>query len=360
MADQATQPAEAGNGQDGRAAAKAAVLAEIETLKEDSPGPNSEGTEEKVVPPPDADPAPEPSEEITKDEPAPADDADDADLEPTKPAAQAKADPDLAKRLDVVQKAQKRAKEELARERAELERERERWKAEWNPRIQQAEQFLQLAGRAKYDPVGVLLALGLTEDDLEPAARQVYAHSKAAAADPRYKESATRVMRERQVADELAQTRKELTEMRQQLQAREQAQAAEREAQRYMESVVKVAGEETPLVRTMLAKNAERTRERLAQTAMRLIEESGETPDPEDVVKALEQARRAELEELGIDLDTAIKAAPKKATPVAGETKAARTLTADLGTPAQPRAANRSRQDERADVLRALETGHLE
>ena len=344
---------------------KAALLAEIENLAEPANG--APPPEKAPEPAAEETPADDPSEADTQDEPiadpAGGDESEDEDEpeEPTKTGDGKPADADLDKRLATVQKAQKRAKDELARERADFDRERDQWKASWQPKIEQAERFLALAGRAKYDPVSVLLALGLSDDDLEPAARQVYAHSKAAAADPRYKESATRLMRERQYADELAQTRKELQDMKSQIQQRDQAQAAEREATRYIDSVVKVTGEETPLVQTMLAKNAERTRERLAQTAMRIIEETGEAPDPEDVVKSLEQARRLELEELGIDLDVAIKtAAPKKTIPAAGETRTAKTLSNGLGKPAQPRAAQKSRRDEIADLRRDLESGRLE
>lgn len=337
---------------------RAALLAEIETL----------APEPAAVPMPTTDPDAEPT--VPEGTPAPDPDADpddeDTDQEDVEEAAAptpgvVKPDPEQEKRLAAVQKAEKRAKEAVARDREAFEVERRSWAPKLEAFEAERAQFETLRGRAKYDPVAVLLHLGLTVDDLEPAAKSIYAHSKAAAADPKLKDAAQRAMREREHADVLTQTRRELAEVKQQMQERDQREVTQRNVTVYLEHVVKAAGDETPLVQRMLTKNVVATRQRLHQVAVSLADQTGEAPDPIDVVRALERARRDELDELGIDIDSAIKAPPKKTNPVAGEKKAAaKTLGNDLGTPISPRSAQANRTEVLADVRRALENGRLE
>ena len=321
---------------------------------------------EKLAPP-ETTPAP-PAEEQEKpaegEEPAKEEPAEEPEAEPAPEAKEPEADEppeaERDKRLDAIQKAERRLKEKLAADRAQFDRERAAFEKEWTPRIEAAQRFETLSKRAKYDAAGVLMALGLSADDLDQAARQAYAASTAGLADPRIRESAQREARERQYGDELSDTRRELAEMRAEMQRRDQAQHAERQVVAYLESVAKAATDDTPLVRQMLAKAPDRTRMRLHELAVQLAEqEDGEAPDPIDVVKALEKARRDELEELGIDLDSVIKT--KSQNPgSAGETKTARTLGSDLSNPARPRTAPSNRRDEIAEVRRALEQGRLE
>lgn len=347
------------NGEAAPASDRASILAELKTLDTSTP---QEGPGEPSTPPdsePDADkPAEEPAVPPPAEEPAEDEDADDEESEEeTKPGA---SDPDLNKRLDAVHKREKRAKESMAREREAYQREKAAWEKEWAPKVELAEKVAELSRRVRHDPVGVLMGLGLTEDDLDPIARVVYAHSKEARQDPKLREAAQRSMRERELADQVQQLTHKMEERDRRDQERERQETTQREVTRYLDEVSKAAGDDTPLVQTMLAKNADKTRARLGEVAHRLIEESGEVPDHAEVVAELEKIRRAELEELGIDPDSAIKRT-KKPSPEAEEKRPAKhTLTNDLGKPATPRSAPVSRKEELADVRKALEEGRLE
>lgn len=356
-----TTPAPAPTNGEAAPTDRASVLAELRALDatpkngepepekptepEPTPEPEKTTTEEPAVPPPKELPAEEPGEDEAEE---------DGEEEDTTPAA----DPDLNKRLEAVNKREKRAKESMAREREAYQRERSAFEAEWSPRIKQAEEFADISRRVRHDPVGVLLGLGLTEDDFEPVAKVVYAHSTAARNNPQVREAAQRSMRERELSDQVAKLTRAVQDRDQRDQERDQRETVQRETVRFLDAVAKSASDETPLVRTMLEKSPEKARQRLAQVADAIIHETGEVPDHADVVAELEKLRRAELEELGIDIDTAIKR-PKKLSPAADEKRPAKTLTNDLGKPTTPRSAL-SRKEELADVRKALEEGRLE
>lgn len=286
--------------------------------------------------------------------PAPEEDADPGDESPAVPdkvetAAKEAPDKDLQKRLDVIQAAERRQKEAIAQE-------RERFDArvrEIQPKLDRLEQLERAAQRAKYDPASLLLELGIGEDALELAAKQVYARSKAAQADPRLREQAAREMREREYADELTSTRREMAEVKQQL----AQQGYERQAHEYIQKVSRAASDETPIVKNWLDKNPARAEQKLIDVAMRLLDATGETPDPSDVVREVEKIRRKELEEDGVDLSAFISRTKSKPTP-AGETKTAKTLSADLSKTTKPRSSTpKTRQELLDEVRRELEEG---
>jgi hypothetical protein len=321
---------------------RAALLAELEAASK-APEPEAAKAAE-----------PEPQPAVEAKVVPPADDVEADDVEPfTEPAA----DPGLAKRLEAVQKAERRAKESLAKERAELDEQRK----SLSPRLEAAERFENLAKRAKYDPAGVLMALGLTDEDLGTAARHVFAASKDGAADPRHKEAAQKALREREYEDKLTQTQHKLEQLEASIQQQKQTEHLQRQVNSYLDSVTKAASDETPLVRTMLEKNPERTRNLISTLTQQLIEETGEVPDPLDVAKTLEKSRRQELIELGLDPDAVFKTAPKKSTPSADETRPAnKTLSNDLSKTVSPRVAPKDKKEERAELLRKLESGQLD
>nr|MBA2540566.1 hypothetical protein [Deltaproteobacteria bacterium] len=223
----------------------------------------------------------------------------------------------------------------------------------------QVDRFEALRSRAKYDPAAVLTELGLGDDDYESAARDLYSRSKAASADPKNREAAVRMQREREQAAELAATRNRLEELETRLTKRDQEAETSRMWQGYMADVSKVANDaagNAPLMRSALAKNPAKTEQALQDLAVSLWKSSGEWPDQEDIVAVYEKHRRAELEELGIDVSAVIRTAPKKAAPVE-PTRASATLGADLGaaTPVKPSTAGQTREERRAETLRELE-----
>ncbi len=310
---------------------RAALLAELEALP-----PETEDVKPDETPAPEGEadtPAKEPEQKAAEPEakPEPEKKADAEDDAP---------DPVLAKRLDAITKAEKRAKDAVAREREAFDRER----AEWKPQL---DQFNQLRARAAVNPVAVLQALGV--QDFEYVSRQAWSATEAARKDPKWKESATAQMRERERDGFQEQVIQELNALKAE---REQERIAQ-QVNAYIDGVAKAVSDETPLVKSMLTKNPDGARERFRSVTESLLEATGEVPSHADVAKELEKRCRADLEDAGVDLSSVLK--PKTKAPAAGETKTAKTLTNDLGTTTTPKPIAKTRAEEKADVLRELE-----
>lgn len=269
-------------------------------------------------------------------------------------AANDNADPDTSKRLATVKAQEKRLREQIAKERsdarAELDAHRKQIEAEWSPKIEAAQKFEALAKRAKYDPASVLEQLGLTADDFEIAARHLYARSKAGQADPKNRAAAEQATRERESADRIAAHEKKLADLEAKLTAKEQAQAFESQRGQYLDLTLKaVANDNAPLLAKLATKAPAKARAELWQTAERLFDQTGEFPDHEDVITAWESQRRAELEDLGIDVATSAK--PAAPAPAA---RPGKSLGNGHGAAPANSNAPKSRQEERDEVLREL------
>lgn len=343
MADsQAAEPGKATNGID-RSATLAALLAgEADTVSaEDAPTASDAPAEAVSAEPSEVEAAPV---EVTEP-------ADDELAEDEKPV-----DAKAVKGIEAVQRAKQREAAALAKERAEIARERE----ELATIRAQRDEFEKLKARAKYDPASVLAALGLSDDDFEPAARDLYARSKGAAADPKTKEAALRMQREREQADRLASVEKQLAETREQLMKREAEARAQAEFERFVGDVKKSATDETPLVRLAFEKSPAKAQAAIAKVAYDLWQEQGEEPTPADVVAHYEKIRRAELDELGVDVSAVIKTAPKKQNQTADKKQPAKTLSTDLSTTTPVRGPAKSLEEHRAETRRLLEAGKLE
>lgn len=332
-------------GLNARAAARAATIAELSAqtpegapaTPEPEPAPESEPAEPTAEPEPEA-----PAEPEAEPEPQ---------AEPPPPS-----DPDTERRIAAVQKAEKRSKELLAKEReelgrvkTELERERREWQAE-------LEEFKQLKARARYAPAEVLAKLGLVDDDMEPAARDLYARSKAAQQNPQAREAAVRMQREREYVDKVERLERELTEFREQAQKQAQQAQYENAWQTYYTDVTNTVNGETPLLKNALTKNPRKTQQVIRDVATAIAQETGEWPDPQDVITAYEQQRRAELEELGVPWQAAVT----KSKAVAPAEPPPRTLAADMAASTPVPKAAKSRADHRAETIRLMQTGKVQ
>jgi hypothetical protein len=309
----------------------------------------------------EAAPAPAPAPEA-KAAPVeePADEADEADdvpgEQPATPAVEAKLDPDTAKRLEAIQRNERRAKDEIAKARAELDAERKRLE----PDLAELAKIRDLRKRARLGDASAMLELGgFADDDAEAVARSVYSLSKAAQANPASREAAARVLREREQMSALEETRKELAALRDDVKRERESAAREREVAGYLDTASKAATDDTPIMRAMLERNPELARQRIKTARDYFHEHTGEIPDPADVLRELEIVERNELIARGVDPDSI--RIQKKTNPAAPETKkAAKTLTTDLGTPTKPRTAPRNPKEERDELLRELERGQLD
>lgn len=343
-----------------RAARRAAMLADVsgglEKLEKGEAAAEAATTqapdEEDVAAPtgPDEATSSEPDEEET-----------DPDAEPTEPPQPKpeKADSKLQRQLDAVKREEKRAKAEVARERTRLAEQVEQLQEQWRPKIEAAKRFEALKGRARTDLGGVLRELGLGDADFESAARYIYGLSPAGRADPRYREQAERQLRDNEQGTRLEQTERELRELRESITQKERlAQAADATASFIEEAVSAVDATSAPLTARLVSASPKAARARFAAAAEELLTETGEIPDHDDVIERVEENRRAQLEEMGLDPEAVTKTPPKQKPSVAvAKQKPARTLSSDLRTPTQPRSAPRSREELKADVVRELMAG---
>ncbi len=335
---------------------RASIVAEMAAAFSGTPA-------EPEAPPPPADPPPAPAEPKPDAVEEPEEDAEeDAVGDPPTTEPPLKVDAADAKRLEAIQRAEKRSKELLAKERESFESERKTWQTEQAAKLERIQRFEDLERRAAYDPAEVLLALGVPEDHLEPVARAVFLRSKKGAADPRAREAVQRSMRERELEDRLNQVSKKLEEREKREAEERQSAQVRRQVDAYLDAAASSAGDDTPLVKNLLANDPAYARHRLHEVAVELsVELDGETPEHADVARALEKSERALLAKRGIDFSSAAAAAtPKNKTLAAGEKKRPVTLSNDLGTPRSPRSAPLSRQEQAEETLRALREGRLD
>lgn len=340
---------------DDRAALRASVLAEW------APG---EAIASEPAPPaehPDPDPSPEAPAETPGEEPTepaveepPAAEPPPAEGPPAE-VQQTAADPELAKRLKTLQAQEKRAKDQVAKERSEVEAKLK----ELNDKLDKVTRFEELQRRARFDPAGVMAELGLGDEDFEPAARALWSRSPAAAKDPRTREQAERILREREQHSTVSQLQKELGELRSQIQERDQRERNLQEQRRYLQSAEKVIGDEVPAVRAELSNDPDGARESLWNLASEIYQQTGEVPEPGEVVRELEKRREGALRRLGVDYAQVFK---KQQNPVAGEKRNGQTksLSNTLTTTTKPRQEPEGRDELRAEVLRGLSSGNFD
>jgi hypothetical protein len=331
-----------------RESERSAVMAQFEEFDPSAGLPDDEPAEAATEP--EEAPVEEPTEEAEtpaeeQGEPEEAT-GETTDEEEAAQAAEVEDEPEpdaaIAKNLEAVKRQERRAREAIAKERADIQREIE----EWKPRIEAAQKFESLKGSAWSRSEEVLAELGVT--DVEGFAKHIYKRTKdpaATAADARTREAETRL-------EKLERQNRELLE-------RIESQQVQQQAQQYLDDVSKAVSDDAPTLGTLLKNNPTRARERLRVTTLSLIEKMhGETPEPADVVAELEKQLAIERKELG--LGPAPKPTPtKKTTPVAGE-RSGKSLTGDLGNPTKPRPEPETREELLARTLAELEQGSFE
>lgn len=222
--------------------------------------------------------------------------------------------------MAAVRKQEQHLRRQLAQERAQMLQEFEQKQAAWQAKIDAAAAREAKLSTARQDPIAALQALGFTEADFDPVGRLIYAASPSGKKDPAAAAAAAQELARsganRETATAVATLQKEIADLKASIAtstAQAQAQVA---VDRYMASVTKAVGDDTPLARAALAKNPDRTRNVLTQIADELYASSGpsddlrDIPTPAEVLAAYEARRAAELEELGIDPKMIGRAAP--------------------------------------------------
>lgn len=236
-------------------------------------------------------------------------DDDDDDDEDEEEVVQAK-DPDVEKRLAAVRRTAarqaERARRQVEQERAAWQAERARIEAADKPDREELEKFRGLKAVAKWNPAAVLEFFGYTEDDFEAASRELYARGKTAAADPKFRDAAAKMQRERQLAGEIDELKRWKIEREKTEKEREQHEAQRAQFAKTVEDI----GAAAKKLGLPLAQKA--TPAQLAQVKLDLWNQRGTEPGPKACARAFEAMKRAELEAYGVKLDSVV--APTKST----------------------------------------------
>ena len=320
--------------------------------------PKTEAKPAEVVKPAETAKTDEKAAEVEAKKPESDEDDDTSDKPKAEDVKDEPTDAEGEKRRAMLAKTEKKQRETLARERAdakaELASEVERVKAQLAPRYAAAEKFEAAAKRAKHDPVSALRSLGLTEEDFEHASRQLYYASPAAAKDPKNRVIAEQSLKERESATRQDVLEAKLAAMEAKEQAREQAAQLEQQKTRYVDEIAKGIPDDAPLLKKLHEKSPAKARAAMWSTAEKLYAETGEMPDADDVGAAYEKQRRAELEDLGIDVEAIIKAKPSTAAAVADPAKPAKTLSTTNGSAVR---APQEKKKTREELLKEMPWG---
>jgi hypothetical protein len=264
-----------------------------------------------------------------------------------------------------VAEERKRSRDEAAAERAELERERAAVAAE----RAELEQFRRARENAKRDPVALLRAAGVTDaEDLAYAGRMAYAEGKG---DPKDREAATRLQREREQGSTVEKLQKRLDDFEARDAERVAAAQHERAQNSWLDDAAKAVTDATPVAKALGAKNPTKLRGELWTETLALANELGGFDDiePADVVARFEKRQLAALADLGVDITKYSSAATASAEAATTETKQnpkaaekknpAKTLGTNLDAPRAPRT-ELSQRDRRAESRALFEAGKLE
>ena len=263
-----------------------------------------------------------------------------------------KPDPDTDKRLSAVQKAEKRSREQLAKERAEakaeMQLEFDRQRAALAPHMESLKAFQSAKEKAEVDPVGLLTSLGISVEKFDYIAQQIYNNSKAAEADPKRREFAAQAREKREYEARMEAMQKRIDAMENERKQAAESQENARLEETAFKSLSEAATDDTPLTKKLLAKNPAKARAALLKTARDLFKQTGEPPDAEDVLNAYEKIRAEELAELDVDVTSIAK---PKAAPADEKRAPSKTLEA---SPSGAKPAPAKGKPSRDELLREM------
>jgi hypothetical protein len=255
-------------------------------------------------------------------------------------------DPKEQKLLDNVRRAEKRMREAAARRDSEFQAESQKWQQQ----VDRVAEIDRLLSRAKHDPIALLRAAGVSDDDFELIAQAVYAESPALQKDPKQKAAAQAKLRERDKEEKLSTYEKKLAEIEAKLEQQTRDAQVAQEAQAYISQINAAASSKHPLVAKLLKADPDETTDALVKTYNALGKKLNRAPKATEVVAAYDKAERSRLTKLGIDPDTIGKRPALGAKPV---------VKAPNGnTPSTPAPKNGAKkmtpQEERAAILAEL------
>lgn len=330
-----------------QAKAKAAV-AEASVAVDEDPAKAQAGGDD----PDKADPASK--EEATEDDEETSEKSEDKDKDKDEPIL----DKATQKRLAAIQKAEKAQKQAIAAERAKFLEEKAEWEEQSRELKKKVSNFEKAVQEGKTNPLMVMEALGFSEESFEDLSRLFYAHSAKGKNDPRVRDLVEAGMKDRGYRDELSALRDEVRKLKQESTLKEQQAKATQAANAEIEKIVSFAQKsgDAPLLAQLMAKNPAKARFQIMSITKQLLDANDEWPDAEDVVAVFEKTRKAELEDLGIDLSAILKpkVQPKQKDKPAAEKKPAPTLSNDQGTSTSQVRPELDEDEERAKIVSEL------
>lgn len=293
----------------------------------------------------------EESDDEESDEEAEESDDEEAEEEPEDEKPD-ESDKELAR----IQEAEKEAKQRIQGQIEELEAK----KAELDERLAKAEEAeaktAKLSKQFKVAPVAFAKSQGLeTHADFLALGATLYKYGKGLApdADAQHKEWAKSVEKEGEQASTFSELQAQIAELKAEREAEkaEKATAAEQaETQRtldeYASRVISEAGDDTPLAKAVLADADEETKQSLLGLAMRMAQDLGQPPTPEQLLAQVEEYERAQLKKRGIDPDKHFPKTKAKAKPDSASKK-------KKATKKKPKA-TKPRTKTREEILQGL------
>jgi hypothetical protein len=296
---------------------------------------------------------------------AASDDVEDDDEE-DEDGKETTADPELAKRLAKVRKREQRAREQDAARDRTFEQKVQAFNAELKPRLEALDEFEKLKSK-KSDPVALMKALGYSEDEFLEVSQILYGLSKVGQADPKYREHAKRLLKDRDLAEKADAADRRSAELEKKLADRDTQAETDRKVDAYRARIVKTVSDETPLLKKRLQTAPKATQARIDKVWLELAKNAGKLEvDPKKVARLVEKKLRTTVERAkalaGDDTETTetkTTAKPKVAAKAAPVKKPAITVIDKTGEAAAKKSAVPSRADMIED-LRRIDRGELD
>ena len=160
-------------------------------------------------------------------------------------------DPAQAKRIEAAQRDERRRKDALKAEREALRAEADAERAKIEEQrgsvaaaAKAAKEFDALKARAAADPMAaieLLRSLGYDDNAFAAVSHAAWGETPKGREDPRHKENAAKLARDREVGGGLAEMRKEIADLKASLESRDRSAATERAVNGYLDAAMEVA-----------------------------------------------------------------------------------------------------------------------
>jgi len=307
------------------------------------------------------------------------------------PAKEEALDPAQAKRIEAAQREERRRKDALKAEREALRAEHaaelakiEEQRGSVAATAKAAKEFEALKAKAASDPLAaieLLRSLGYDDNAFVAVSHAAWAETPKGREDPRHKETAAKLAREREVGGGLAEMRKEIADLKASLESRDKHAATERAVNGYLDAAMEVAATgkvteiddegneivaatvEAPIFKRWMKSDKAAARAQVMAVADELAgkaqREREPMPTPAEVLAEVERRERIALKKRGLDpakLFTEAAPAPaKKPTPP----PPGRTLERAGAAPA-PTKKKLTEEEIRADFIRQRASGKFD